>query len=86
MCTLQGVRLEETGVRGSARSLGVKALSWADPERSRSWPLEPVHYNCPLVDHLNADLSSRQVGGITMPRGEMTSSYCGAGRESEPIG
>ena len=53
--------MEDAGVRGSARSLGVQALSWADPERARAWPPEPVLYNCPLVDHLNADLASRQV-------------------------
>ncbi|XP_043196144.1 DNA-directed RNA polymerase, mitochondrial-like [Amphibalanus amphitrite] len=56
-----GVRMEDAGVRGSARSLGVQALSWADPERARAWPPEPVLYNCPLVDHLNADLETKQV-------------------------
>ena len=48
-------------MRGSGRSLGVKALSWADPQRARSWSPEPVLYSCPLVDHLNSDLTSRQV-------------------------
>lgn len=41
--------------------MALKALAWADADRSAAWPAPSVLYDCPLVENLNADLTSHQV-------------------------
>ncbi|XP_037085812.1 DNA-directed RNA polymerase, mitochondrial-like [Pollicipes pollicipes] len=59
-----GVRLRDANglsLGGTNRALALKALSWADQGRARAWPTTPVHYDCSLLTHLNADLDTHQV-------------------------